>query len=356
MPRTPKTRNVKTSRPRTGRGLERTLAKTPTSAERSPIERVYYIHDRVKSGELPNCSDLAEDLRVTTKTVQRDINFMRDHLGLPMVYDDKRHGFFYQGNVDDFPSFELSAEEVAVLFLARCALVPVRGTKLGGILDKAFQKIVRPMTDKFTFEWADLDDALSLKQTGATAELGEAFSKLAKAVLDRREVEFGYRKIGADKEETRRVQPYHLGEIDNGWYLIGYDLDRKAMRTFALPRVGKTKVLISKFHRPREFNAGDYLRHSFGVWKEDGEGQPVDVRVEFTGYAARLVAERQWHETQEVKELNAGGTKIEVRLKLANLTEVTRWVLSWGSMAKVVSPPELVKAVRDEAQAIVARK
>ena len=172
--------------------------------------------------------------------------------------------------------------------------------------------------------------------------------------LERREIEIRYQKVGADKPEIRRIQPYHLGEVEKGWYLIGRDLDRKALRTFSLSRTTGVKVLATKFQRPADFNAHDHLKHSFGIWKSESEGPLLDVRVELTGYAARLVPERLWHESQEIKELNEKGSRVEIRMKLANLPEITRWVLSWGSQAKVIGPPELVQAVRAEAMAVAA--
>jgi hypothetical protein len=33
--------------------------------------------------------------------VQRDINFMRDELHLPLAYDEQRHGYFYEKPVGD---------------------------------------------------------------------------------------------------------------------------------------------------------------------------------------------------------------------------------------------------------------
>ncbi len=350
----PSSKKPRSPRLRPNRAGDKTRAVATTVAERTPLERMYHIHAEVKSGAIPNCSGLAEVLEVTPKTVQRDINFMRDYLGLPMEYDDRRHGFYYKGEVGTFPDFEMTSEEAATLFFARCALQPLRGTKLGDSLDQAFQRIARPLQDKITFSWTDLDDALSIKQPGVSTTDGETFTRLAKGVLERREVEFLYCKVGADKPEKRRVQPYHLGEVEGGWYLIGHDLDRDAMRTFALPRMEGVKVLPNKFQRPESFNAQNYLRHSFGIWKDEGEGAPFDVRVELGGYAARLAAERLWHPSQEIRELNQKGTRVEVRMKLANLPEVTRWVLSWGSEAKVVSPPELVKAVKEQAQAIAS--
>jgi predicted DNA-binding transcriptional regulator YafY len=72
------------------------------------------------------------------------------------------------------------------------------------------------------------------------------------------------------------------------------------------------------------------------------------VHIRFEGYAARIVGERQWHLTQAIRKLKADGSVIEFQADLSGLEEITRWVLSWGSKAKVLGPPELKKRVREE--------
>lgn len=44
--------------------------------------------------------------------------------------------------------------------------------------------------------------------------------------LYKQEISFTYRNVGATTSSKRRVQPYHVGEIDGGWYVIGYDVGR----------------------------------------------------------------------------------------------------------------------------------
>lgn len=77
---------------------------------RRPFQRMHEIHRAIKEGGYPNCSILAKQLEVTAKTVQRDITFMRDEFGLPLVYDGQLHGYRYDGSVEDFPEFEVGEE------------------------------------------------------------------------------------------------------------------------------------------------------------------------------------------------------------------------------------------------------
>jgi predicted DNA-binding transcriptional regulator YafY len=72
--------------------------------------------------------------------------------------------------------------------------------------------------------------------------------------------------------------------------------------------------------------------------------------VQFDSFAARLVAERQWHESQRVQEKADGSIILE--LELGGLEEIERWILSWGKHARVLAPKALATQVRDEASAI----
>lgn len=325
-----------------------TVRGTRSAATRRPIHRIYVIHEAVKEGRFPNCRTLAERLEVTDKTIQRDISFMRDELGLPLEYDEKLHGYTYSQDVSQFPVFALGAGELAGLFLARQAIESVRGTALEQTMREIFAKLTKMIEGQVQFRWADLDRAFSRKAVAVARSDMKLFGRLAEAVLQQHEIGFHYHKLGGDGAEARRLRPYHLGEVDGCWYLIGYDLEREAMRTFALPRMTRLRVSRRSFERPPDFDGSHYLRHSFGVWTAPEDEVLHLVRVELRDYAARMAQERRWHPTQERKILNHAGTRVEVCFQVSRLEEVLRWVLSWGSKVKVLGPPELKKLVREE--------
>ena len=114
----------------------------------------------------------------------------------------------------------------------------------------------------------------------------------------------------------------------------------------------RLKITQKRFDRPSEFAGNDHLKQSFGIWNVAGDHSRQIVRVELKNYAARLAQERRWHPTQEIFPLNARATRVEVRFEVGRLEEVLRWVLSFGSQAKVLGPPELIKIVRAEIEAM----
>src|SRR4051812_40630886 len=62
------------------------------------------------------------------------------------------------------------------------------------------------------------------------------------------------KKRGCPSHAVRRVQPYHLGCIENQWYVFGFDLVRQQIRTFALPRTRKVRDTRTGFRRPADFS------------------------------------------------------------------------------------------------------
>lgn len=294
------------------------------------------LHTLLQARKFPNCQKLARDLEVSSKTIQRDIEFMRSQLGLPIEYDQLHFGFVYTEPVTSFPSIDVTEGEIVALFVAQKALEQYRGTSFEAPLRTAFQKIGHGLRDKVTFQWNDFDAAISFRSAGQSVSDLETFEILSRAVLRLEELNFGYRKLRGSRTETRHVRPYHLGCVDNQWYLFAFDLDREQLRTFALPRIRHPQRTGARFRRPADFSITKFLDSSFGVFRGDGR---ILVRLRFQPFAAQLLRERVWHHSQKIRELRGGG--LELQLQLGSLEEIERWVLSWGEEVEVLAPNQL---------------
>jgi proteasome accessory factor B len=324
--------------------------QTVDRLSRPPLARMLRIHERLKGDQFPNCSQLSLDLEVATKTVQRDIDFMRDRMNLPIEFDFRRNGFHYTAKVENFPTVQVTEQELVALFIAEKVLAQYKGTPFEKPLHAAFQKLTGGLKDTMSFQWSDPDSTISFRSIGATVADLQLFETVSRAVLRSQELEFQYRKLGSSKHEPRRVQPYHLGCIENQWYLFACDQDRQQMRTFVLARMKDVHSTSKRFSRPADFSITKQLGDSFGVFNDGGKPQEICIR--FDSFAARLVRERQWHKSQKIKELNGG--EIDLTLKLGNLMEIQRWVLSWGEHARVIEPKELRNRVVKTVEALSA--
>ena len=308
------------------------------------------IHHSLQTGKFPNATALAADLEVSTKSIHRDIEFMRDRLNLPIAYHPQRFGYHYTAEVTSFPTMHITEGELVALVIAEKALQQYRGTQFEKPLLSAIRKIEQSLPDTISINLADVEQTISFR-TRAEPILNLAlFDALAKATAHRHQLELTYRKPGSRAAEPRLVDPYHLANINGEWYLFAWDHARKDIRTFVPARVSAVKPTGKTFARPEKFSLEKRLRDSFGVQSGDGN---YDVVLRFNARAADYIREKKWHESQKLRELKGGG--VELRFQLSSLREIERWVLSWGGDATVVKPRELLYSVRSAAQNILSR-
>ena len=323
--------------------------KTPVEKlSRPPYARMNRIHGELKEDNYPNCSALGKTLEVASKTISRDIDFMRNQMGLPIEWDPVENGYFYSELVDNFPMVQVSEGELFSLLIAQKALESYKGTPYEKPLESAFRKISGGLRDKVFISLDRMNTGVSIKAVGIANFDLEIFQIVSRAVTTEQELEFEY-KGHADKGwKKRRIQPWHICGVDGQWYVIGHDLNRKAKRTFALVRMRKVELTGEAFNRPKDFEIEEHLQNSLGVFSG---GKVQTVKIEFSGQARRLVQEKSWHPSQEIRELENG--HVELSLKLNDLWEIERWVLAWGGDAKVIAPAALRKSIRKHAEKIL---
>src|SRR5216683_7261991 len=131
-------------------------ASAPTLHSRPPLERMLKIHQAIKSGKYPNASALARELEVSTKSVHRDLEFMRDRLELPLEYDGSRFGYFYTEQVNAFPTLQITEGELLALVVAEKALQQYRGTSFEKPLLSAIRKMEQSLPDTVSLNLAEL--------------------------------------------------------------------------------------------------------------------------------------------------------------------------------------------------------
>jgi proteasome accessory factor B len=306
------------------------------------------IHQAIQSGKFPNANSLAAEFEVSPKSIHRDVEFMRDRMGLPIEYDPRKYGFYYTSEVSAFPTMQITEGELFALVVAEKALQQYRGTSFEKPLLSAIKKMEQSLPDTISLNFADVQQTISFRTRAEPVLDLKIFDALARAAAERQQIELTYRKPGQGQPETRLVDPYHLANINGEWFLFAFDHARRDIRTFVPARMQSVKRTGATFERTQKFSLEKRLRDSFGV--HSGEGD-YEVVIRFNARAADYVREKKWHESQQLRALKDGG--VELSLKLSSLMEISRWVLSWGGDARVFKPAELAKIVRESARKIL---
>jgi proteasome accessory factor B len=317
-------------------------------ASRPPLERMLRIHQLIQSGTFPNASSLAQQLEVSTKSIHRDLEFMRDRLDLPLEFNRARLGYFYTQEVSAFPTIQITEGELFALIVAEKALQQYRGTSFEKPLLSAIKKMEQSLPETISLDLADVERAISFRTRAEPILDLDVFDCLAKATAARRQLELSYRKPGTQQAERRVVDPYHLANINGEWFLFAFDHLRNDIRTFVPARIKSVRQTGRSFVRQKQFSLDVRLRDSFGV--HSGRGT-FDVVLRFSNGVADYIREKKWHDSQQLRVLSGG--ELELRMRLSSLAEVERWVLGWGGNAVVVQPPELADAVKMAAKKIL---
>jgi len=318
---------------------------------RPPYERMMYIHDQLKRGAYPNCTQVGKRFGLRSRrTIFRDIEFMRDRFLLPIEYDKQRRGFYYSSPVEHFPGVTVSESELFAILVAQKAVANYKGTSFYQPLVSAFNRLAEHLGEEAVLHLHDLGEAMDIRLAGPEALDEENFQVVLRAVQQRRPLSFDYRKHAAKTLERRKLHPFQLVCANNRWYLVGRDLDRKALRIFVLSRVADPEILPGEFPRPAGFNIKEYLKGSFGIFKGEDD---FEVVIDLDPWAADVLRNRRWHPSQQILELPGGSMRVS--LHLDSLEEVEQWVLSWGCHATVIRPKTLVDRVQAAARGILDR-
>jgi len=93
----------------TGWSVARQRDAVPDMGAKNIYERFIWFDHQVRGKKYPNASSLAVKFEISTKTAQRDIDFMRDRLQCPLEYDSGQKGYYYRDGTFPLPMVYLSS-------------------------------------------------------------------------------------------------------------------------------------------------------------------------------------------------------------------------------------------------------
>lgn len=327
------------------------MAPSPrTISSRPPIQRMQWLDGQLRRRRFPTAVQAMAQFEISRRTFYRDVQYMRLMLGAPIGYDRRRRGYYYTDDSFNLAAVQLTQGELLALLIAEHVLEQYEGTPFGARLSTAIDKIARSLPERVTVD-------LSGSVAPVVFDLGplrppdkQTFERVVNAVRHHTALRIRYFTQSRGRETERVVQPYHLHNHKGDWYLIAFCRKRKAVRDFLLSRIRHAAPTGEHFAVPDGFDIDAYTHHSFDIEKG---GQPVRIRIWFDAYQAPWIRERRWHPTQQIAEHDDGS--LTVSFKTTGLNEVTRWVLSYGQHAVVLSPVRLRRQVKQALAKAIGR-
>ena len=307
-------------------------------------ERYYWFQGQLKAGRYPNARRLSERFEISVKQAQRDIEFMRDRLGVPLVYHAGDRGYGLEDNGYELPPIWFKEDEL----LALCLALRLAST----LPDISLKKSLYRLLEKF-LTYRFLDTAPSLKELSekvsvkniAYYRVDEAvFHRVLHALFNEAPIEISYYTPHKHELTERVIKPLHLFCYMGSWHLIAYCTLKSDLRDFALSRIKTIKTGPRSVKLPDNLpRIKDYIRMSFGLLKG---GESIEVCLRFTPEISSWISEQVWFSGQEVSADKDGS--LCLKFPVADFGEIKREILKYGSSVEVLAPVELRNEIMSE--------
>jgi predicted DNA-binding transcriptional regulator YafY len=284
----------------------------------------------------------------STRSLRRYLAIL-SNAGFPLYFDRAANVYRFSAGYS-LKRLDLNSGELFGLVALRSLSASIGGT-IGASIDEVAEKLVDSAgrNARARVE-AGSPVAFRLSEIRLDQRGDRAFALLSGGERNSRSVRFSY----LDKEgnpSTRTADPYGFIVNAGRVYCVAYDHTRRDMRTFAVDSISSPRVLARTFVRPQGFNVEAFAAGSISGVLHAGRTTEVCVRfaprVAKAAVAARVVADRK------VRLAEDGAAEIAYRV--ADVEELVRWVLGWGSQAEIIAPPAARSRIGELAAEIVTK-
>ena len=198
-----------------------------------------------------NAVELAADLGVTTRTVRRDVDRLRQ-LGYAVEADRGASGGYRLARGRAVPPLLFAEDEAVAVGVGLQRTAALAGGAEAEAAVRALAKLDAALPGPLREQLRALRSVVSHTGIASAAVAPGVLSRIAGAIRNRVRLRFGYSSDRTTGDlPTRRVEPYRLVAADRSWYLSAFDLDRDDWRLFRLDRMSQVNVSTLGY-RPRD--------------------------------------------------------------------------------------------------------
>jgi predicted DNA-binding transcriptional regulator YafY len=318
-------------------------------------ERFYRIELLIKSRGGCSFEDLRDELEVSPATLKRDLQYLRDRMDAPIVYDRFDNAYRFDGAASgaapasashELPGVWFSEAEIHALLTMHQL---IKGLDAGGVLGRHLQ----PLLDKLhgmlgasESESRELMRRVKIASPARRPVPPRWFEVVGSALLKRQRIDLLYFTRKRQAESRRELSPQRLIHYRNTWYLDAWCHSSEGLRRFALDAVRSARATLQRAKDVAMKTVEAELDGGYGIFS----GKALQwATLQFDADAAQWVAQEEWHPEQRLAPQADGSLRME--LPYADATELAMDILRHGPQVKVLAPPTLVRLVGERLHA-----
>ena len=320
-------------------------------------ERFHLIDQMLCNQRAVTRAQFLESLEVSPATFKRDLEYLRDRLAAPIVWDRELRGYRYERGADgeqfQLPGLWFNTSEIQALLSMDALLANLQP----GILSDHVAPLrsrIRMLLDEGDHDVDEISRRIRIVPHSAKPYRSETFELLCQALLSRKRIDMTYYSRPTDSLSQRQVSPQRMIYYRDNWYLDAWCHLREGLRSFSIDAIKSPSIKPEAAKEIDEAELNRELESGYGIFSGAATNEAV---LRFSPQIARWVSRETWHPDQRGDYDSAGHYLL--RVPYSQDTELIMDVLKYGPEVEVLEPPALrarIGARIDAMRAIYARE
>jgi predicted DNA-binding transcriptional regulator YafY len=303
----------------------------------SDSARLYGYKALFEAKRLVTRADMMEVAEVSLATFKRDIAKLRDQMGMPIMFDKDRGGYYLDRNnlSTEMPGLWFNPEELVALLTIQRLIEQLEPGLVGLKLQPLRKKLTDLLQAKGLGE-AEIANRVRLTFAGKRQLELKAFEQVALATISRKQIKVTHLNRERTERVERIISPQELVHYRDNWYIDAWCHLRNGIRSFGLDAIEDVQILDAPAQEVGTAELRRVTQGSYGIFA----GQPTEWAVlRFTKYRAQWVEGELWHPQQMAIREPDGSYLLKV--PYSDDRELLGDILRFGADVQVLEPKEL---------------
>jgi predicted DNA-binding transcriptional regulator YafY len=312
-------------------------------------ERLYAIDRLLRDRGSLSLDEFLASLEVSRATFRRDLDYLRDRLHAPIVWDPaerkyKLGGSSGQDRSHAMPGLWFNDSEIHALLAMQSLLEQIEPGLLTPHLMPLKQKLVS-LLKKGHIKPEEIGQRIRISPISRRSGPSAYFAVAAESVLRRQRLQITHYNRHTDEVLTREVSPQRLVYHRDNWYLETWCHLREDLRRFSVDALREATILAEPAHEVDLENLTARFDSGYGIYSGQHRYWAV---LRFSAYRSRWVSAETWHPEQKGC-FDADG-RYELTVPFNDMREITGEILRYGSDCEVMAPDDLRNVVAETAR------
>lgn len=319
------------------------------------LKRMILFLGEVKTNSYPNSFSFSKKLRkmdlkenqninCTPRTVQRDIQALKEDFKAPLKYDHERKGYYLDNPYWEFNSPILSDNKILAMVLGARLAENIFPEPLRSQIEFATAEQLTTNANEL-LETAYLDSLMVC--SSRTVNINpEIFETVFNAWKNNEALDIEY-SSAQDFKSERRIDPHILAFQDGAWFIKAFCHKKQKHWIFAIHRIISAEKTGKHFEPDKKLNEKTREEGLFLLKRLENVVLRCDNRI--INYAR----DYRFHPEQTIKQ-NDDDT-FDLHIPFAAEDELIRWIMWQAGQAEVLKPKSFRKTIAGYAENLFFR-